>query len=357
MKKKITEILRASYTDEEYRKIVIFDLMNILLALISFVMTLVNLFTNELQLMFVTLLFSLLCLCNYVMVSMKKFPKEVAFLVFSAEAIVLLCYFIYSGIPDGFSVLWTLLVPSLSMAIFGRRMGVHFSAAVFLMVIFFFWMPIGRALLMYQYHETFMLRFPFVYICIFLASLYLETIRSGVYLRLRETEQRTRYLYRHDALTTLYSRHAFRETLEEKFSSPSDHPVSVVVLDLDDFKAVNDVYGHTAGDKVLKNVAQILLDHICEHCVACRWGGEEFLIFMRCEHDHYVIAEEIRKLVEASVIVYENQKIHVTVSVGIATAKALQEEALGDLINCADKAMYASKETGKNKTTRVFMEK
>ncbi len=351
MLQKLINIFHQSFEDEELRQKTLFDLLNIVLGAISLVMTLVNLATGETTLMFATLLFAILCVCNYICRKLSLLPKTFLHIIFSSEALVLFGFFIVTGIPQGFSVLWTLLVPCFALSIFGTKGGSILSGLTFGMIVFFFWCPWGKNILQYDYSPTFMLRFPFVYVCMIFIALYLEAIRRGTYKRMKENERSYRFLYRHDALTCLFSRHAFYEELERIFETPTDEHFAVLIFDIDDFKHINDRYGHNAGDAVLCSVSAIIQENICEHCIACRWGGEEFLVLMQCRHKPYDIAERIRRQVECSPLEYEGEKIAFTVSAGVTTAYNLEKSQVSEFISQADKAMYISKSEGKNRTT------
>lgn len=351
MWERITESIHNSYADDHYRRIILFNVVNLLFAFVSGVMTAVNILTGEIALMCVTGGFSALCIVNVLLVKGKTRLTSTALYLFCTEALVLLTYFVVSGNPQGFSVLWILLVPAIAMSVLGKKLGLRFCGLVFLMVLFFFWLPAGRNLLRYDYGNTFMLRFPFVYLCLFFASLYVDAIRQGAYDRVKEMEHQAIYLYRHDALTGTYTRYAFYEELQTLFAQPSEERVSAVLFDLDDFKMVNDVFGHNAGDEFLRQVAKIISSNICEHCIVCRWGGEEFLVLMRCKHDPYEQAERIRRVLENTPLEYKERQLNLTVSVGVAVADTLRREQLDDFINCADRAMYASKTQGKNRVT------
>ncbi len=352
MIKKIKDIFIGSYTDEEIRKQLLYSLLNLVLFFVALTMTIVNILTAEFFLMSATLIYSVLCLLNFVLVHFNG-TKKLMYVVFVIETMILLSFFIISGIPEGFSVLWVLLVPSFVMAIFRSRFGSVFCVVLLAVIIFFFWIPLGRAMLLYDYGDTFMLRFPFVYICTYLIALYVENIRMGTWRRLKESEKNYRKLYRHDALTGIYSRHAFFEELVNHFNENTGKDISLVIFDADDFKCINDKYGHNAGDVALKHITQIIISNICEHCIACRWGGEEFLVFMPCEHDPYEMAERIRKKIESDEIKYGDNVIRLTVSVGVATGRDISREQISDFINRADGAMYESKAKGKNRTTFI----
>ena len=144
------------------------------------------------------------------------------------------------------------------------------AALALAMMIFLFWIPVGRALLLYSYTETFMLRFPFLYSSIYLISLLIEYVRKETQNQLEKSKQEYRYLYRHDALTGLYNRYGIKEFMEDAFQHQNRQHVSVILMDVDDFKKLNDVYGHECGDAILKMVAAVPLEIMCEHCHCCR---------------------------------------------------------------------------------------
>ncbi len=348
MFKKFNLLRTDSVSDEQSRKLLVFILTNVILGLFSFVMSIINIITAEYILMAVTLVYTLLCLLNTLLVT---YNRSLFSILFAIEAISMFCYFIITGVPDGFSVLWLLLVPSFALSIFGKRNGSVFNAVLFLVIIFFFWIPFGRGLLMYNYGSTMMLRFPFIYACLFIIALYIEHVRQSTLEKLYDTEQSYKYFYRHDALTGIFNRYAFNEEIEDMVASDGSTFASVMTFDIDEFKTINDVYGHAAGDKILCVFSGIILENTCGHCVTARWGGDEFLVLMRCSHDPYEIAERIRKTAETHSLVFENKKVRFTVSAGVSQVTNFSESKISEYIRLADKALYASKNNGKNQTT------
>lgn len=139
-----------------------FEWLNILLALVSFFMTVVNVFTKEYILMVSTFVFSVACIINAVLIKRGTRVKRITYTIFVVETLALLAFFLISGIPNGFSALWMCLIPSFSLLIFGRKSGTRYSIVTFFMLLFFFWFPFGRKMLWYQYTDEFMLRFPFL---------------------------------------------------------------------------------------------------------------------------------------------------------------------------------------------------
>lgn len=151
-----------------------------------------------------------------------------------------------------------------------------------------------------------------------------------------------------DALTGIANRRGLNARLAEELSRAEryDDTFSILMLDLDHFKAVNDAYGHDVGDVVLREVAQ-LLDHECrEPDVAGRWGGEEFVMIL--PQVDLAGAEEIASRIRARVARAEfADGVNVTISIGVAWHKA--GDTVEDLFVRADQRLYAAKERGRNR--------
>lgn len=160
-----------------------------------------------------------------------------------------------------------------------------------------------------------------------------------------------------DLMTHLKLKYYFFAVLSERLATvevESDElrPLSILMLDIDFFKRVNDTYGHMAGDMVLTEVAGIIKSCIRPADVASRYGGEEFVVLLddTTVEQAVVIAERIRTRVQDSVIQYDNQKIQVTISIGVSGFK-FDLELAKDLVDRADKALYESKQNGRNRVT------
>lgn len=158
-----------------------------------------------------------------------------------------------------------------------------------------------------------------------------------------------------DHLTGLFTRRYFEPKLDSELlrSVRYDRPVSILAIDADRFKNVNDTYGHQAGDAVLQRLATVMnscLRHKLD--VSARFGGEEFFVFLP-ETDSqgaFVVAERIRNTMEATHIHFEEYSIQITLSIGIACAPN-QAKTSEELIKLADEALYMSKQSGRNQTT------
>lgn len=155
-----------------------------------------------------------------------------------------------------------------------------------------------------------------------------------------------------DPLTGLSNRNYFRNELKKfvSLSARYNRALSVIMLDIDFFKKINDTYGHDVGDNVLKGVAEILMRHVRTHDVAARFGGEEFVMLLpeTSLGGAVVVAERIRTAVENVDFNSSGCRHNVTISIGVA-------EYLGDgtdveeVIKKADEALYKAKSSGRNR--------
>ena len=158
-----------------------------------------------------------------------------------------------------------------------------------------------------------------------------------------------------DDLTRVYNKRYIYERLPFEIvkSLANKSTLTVIMTDIDDFKKVNDTYGHITGDYVLKGFTKILERYIRENIDwVARFGGDEFLVVLgETDNAHgRQIAERMRKKVEATTITYEDQQIHLTSSFGVYTLSD-EEITAEKLIERADKQLYESKEAGKNKVS------
>ncbi|HED19307.1 MAG TPA: response regulator [Gammaproteobacteria bacterium] len=150
-----------------------------------------------------------------------------------------------------------------------------------------------------------------------------------------------------DGLTGVYNRRYLLDHGEQFLAARHNHPVGAVLLDIDHFKKINDNLGHITGDRVLQALGELLRQRIPEHALAVRFGGEEFaLLIPRCTiNDAEQCAEDLRKEIE----LLKPAGVIITVSVGLATNQQNPELSLTQLLNRADKALYAAKAQGRNK--------
>jgi diguanylate cyclase (GGDEF)-like protein len=156
-----------------------------------------------------------------------------------------------------------------------------------------------------------------------------------------------------DGLTGCFNRKYILDYLETevKRCQKLDLPLSLIMLDLDHFKNVNDTHGHLAGDYVLKETVRLLREKVLRTSdVLGRYGGEEFCIIMSeaALRTGIDVAERIRKAIEKHDYMFDGNTLIVTISAGVAQINK-KDESSKDLIEAADKALYQAKESGRNK--------
>lgn len=159
-----------------------------------------------------------------------------------------------------------------------------------------------------------------------------------------------------DSLTNIDNRRSFykKSAVEFNRSVRMKLPLSLLIIDLDNFKLVNDNYGHAAGDVVLQSFAKAVQTVLREYDVFGRIGGEEFGVLMpNTDSDSaFIIAERIRKHVANTAILFNSESLKVTVSIGLAE-KLRISYSIEDIIQEADKNLYRSKVNGKNLTSKL----
>ncbi|MCK5782928.1 MAG: diguanylate cyclase [Desulfobacterales bacterium] len=154
-----------------------------------------------------------------------------------------------------------------------------------------------------------------------------------------------------DGLTGLYNHRHFYDRLEEEFSRAGRYavPLSLIYFDLDNFKRINDIYGHSLGDQVLKKIGHLIKEVARESDIPARYGGEEFAIILpnAGEEGAFDLATRIRNVVRDCE--FENLPgERITVSSGIATFANKNFQSLSELVHCADEGMYKAKNQGKD---------
>jgi diguanylate cyclase (GGDEF)-like protein len=167
-----------------------------------------------------------------------------------------------------------------------------------------------------------------------------------------------------DPLTGLYNRRHLDERLAIELAAAQRHkrPVSVLVIDIDLFKNVNDAHGHLAGDEALKMVAFVLRAAVRREDVLSRYGGEEFVVVARETplEGARALAERIRRAVERSHCTWNGHELGVTVSIGVTVSLGLTEFVPGrsdhDVLIAADRALYLAKQGGRNRVVALSMD-
>lgn len=156
-----------------------------------------------------------------------------------------------------------------------------------------------------------------------------------------------------DMMTKLKIHHFFQTTLldERERTKNNKDNLSIIMMDIDHFKNFNDTYGHTCGDVALINVARLIMEKVRQIDTAARYGGEEFSVILpHTEIDEaLVVAERIRESIEKTSVECNGKELTLTISVGVAQYDSERDNDNRDLIERADKALYKSKQDGRNR--------
>lgn len=157
----------------------------------------------------------------------------------------------------------------------------------------------------------------------------------------------------HDSLTALLNRFAIMKKLEREMNRAKRNgkPFSIAMADLDNFKQINDTYGHQAGDTVLREVADRMKLSLRSYDAVGRYGGEEFLlIFPECnKNDAMIAAEKVRLAISTKPIAISNETLPVTASIGITTINPSKGNDIDAMVKIADDALYMAKANGRNR--------
>ncbi len=186
------------------------------------------------------------------------------------------------------------------------------------------------------------------------------TIRKQTEAAIRKSEEAMRLLAMTDALTGLYNRRHFNKLAEEEIDRALRYtrPLSVIMLDIDFFKRINDTFGHAIGDMVLERVSAIAKNMVRATDIPARYGGEEFIILLpeTPVAEAATLAERLRRQIEDATFMTEKCSTKVTASFGVndclgKTEAKSTERLLSDFVGKADQALYASKNGGRNRVT------
>lgn len=356
---RFVERIKPKLIEDNFRYYLQMTVIPGVFAIVSLIMCILNIFTDKHTLMIATAVFSA---CSFVETFVTYFflknKIKIAFFWFAVNVFMLFTYFIIFGGTEGFSTIWLLLLPSFLCFFIGLRGGVIGSAIMLLELIFFFWSPFGRSLIVCQdYTVSFLMRFPIIYIVCLILGFLLELLRKLTYTQLKSVEEAYRSVSTVDSLTGIYNRYWLDSYMDNSIRQYDGSFVFMMMVDIDHFKNFNDAYGHLVGDEILKQTAQILLREKGHDTTVARWGGEEFVLFGTASDrtDALDRAEYIRQKIENTEFfggnTLPNASLHVTISIGVAGGKCVSDVNSASILKIADEAMYESKANGRNTVT------
>lgn len=185
-------------------------------------------------------------------------------------------------------------------------------------------------------------------LCIFLTAFCYYLI--AISINQAKHHQQLELTSKTDSLTGLYNRRYMEKSIQEEYDKyqRTNLEFSVIIVDIDLFKRINDMYGHAGGDYLLKSVSEDLRNFVRESDVVARWGGDEFLLLLPKTNGENAVAlaERISKNVEQSKYIYENKTLEVTLTLGVSVVSP--DDTVASIIKKADMVMYQGKRAGRN---------
>lgn len=219
------------------------------------------------------------------------------------------------------------------------------SLSLFVGSIFQLELPAFAELLIYIFNSICNFVFLFMVTVIFVWDM------QRITLQLRSQNVALDNMASVDPLTGLYNRRSMQDFLDQALKAETDF--SLIMCDIDNFKRVNDTYGHDFGDVVLKEIAHIAQKQVSDKGYVCRWGGEEILILSNDRLDHTCeTAECIRHDVEEHIFCCRGKELHCTLTLGVAGHRV--GNAVEDTIKHADSRLYYGKQNGKNRVVTPY---
>lgn len=271
-------------------------------------------------------------------------------LAFTLAAMVFLHFFwLVAGDVEWAGMFWCLVMMPLFFQLLGYKSGAKLVCSIALISAVVLLWPESQ-LLISQYTVGMRYRFLLAYLVLAWISFMVEYVRVQTRERLQEMRARLDFQARTDELTGLANRRGFKEFVgeSEQRGKHGKGLFAVIIGDLDDFKEINDIYGHDVGDSVLQEIGSTLKGLVRAEDLVVRWGGEEFLILLQ-ETDlngARVLADKIRRQIASTDIVVQDKRVSVTMSLGVDAQQ--QNGNLYTTLGSADKAMYEAKHRGKN---------
>ncbi|WP_185964555.1 GGDEF domain-containing protein [Aliikangiella marina] len=254
---------------------------------------------------------------------------------------------VYSGGHMNTGLYWVFPFPFVLFVLFGYQVGLASNLVVYGLIWF---LLVNQQLIPAEYSDEEISRF----LSSFLATVFLmfigEFFRYQSHLEMESINIDKHRQANTDQLTKLPNRRFLDSVyIKQVIGEPgSNFPLTVVALDIDHFKQVNDTHGHHIGDEILKHFAGLLSSHSRDTDMVARIGGEEFVIlFPQTELTRgYILAEKLRRVIEENCFYYENAPIPLTASFGVACA--LTDSDLNVAFKKADAQLYEAKESGRN---------
>lgn len=276
---------------------------------------------------------------------------------FIALISVLFSYLVIHAVEDGSAIIWLFAYPPIIFYISESRVGVFACSAGFAAVIALF-SPLGDLLFEPPHSNGFRITMVAVLGFEMVTCYILDQSRRRSKLGLLELASEFEYAAKHDTLTGLANRREALEKLDIEYQRylRNARPFSVMLMDIDLFKNVNDTYGHHVGDELIILVARTLQEQCRKVDTLARWGGEEYLVLLpeTTTEEAMFSADRVREAFAAKSVTTDQGVVQATISVGVASITG--SESIDRLLQRSDEALYRAKSLGRNRACRYEKE-
>jgi len=255
-----------------------------ILTVVSLFMTLLNVFTHKTALMISTLLFAIISGTCAILTWKRPANQRKTECLFFVSLITMFTFFLITGGTENFSPIWICILPSCGLSVLGKRKGTILSLVQFVIVLLLLDTPLGDLVLRTEYTVSFRMRFPLLYVSAYIIGYFTEHIRLLTNNARLEIEEQYRKLAVTDMQTELYNRLAFNTRLTESCKEAVNAAaVGLILIDIDDFRDINDTFGHEYGDEMIHQFAVKLIPLLTKDAFTARWGEDAFVILLSGE--------------------------------------------------------------------------
>ena len=266
-------------------------------------------------------------------------------------ALLLVASFFYllSGASDSSALLWCLTIIPVLVGTFGYRNSILILSGIFVSSLWLFYAA-PEALMLPNYSEATVVRFLSSFAVLSVFAVAMDNAHSRSLNRYKDLSRRVDQIAHQDQLTQLPNRHDMERRLEKKYQQYRlvNQPFSILLADLDNFKFINDRYGHDVGDDVLHAIGALLSEPLRGEDVVARWGGNEFMVLLPTANAEAAVnvAERLRTQAGKLAMEAQGDKLRVSLSVGVASINKCT--GIDDLISTAENGLYQAKHMGRD---------
>ena len=258
-------------------------------------------------------------------------------------------FFLLLGASDPTALMWSLTVVPVLVGAFGHRQSMVMLVTLFAAST---WIMCGGAMpfAVPEYSDITVVRFLSAYAILAAFAVAMDNSRFDSLAKYRDLSSRVNEIAHQDVLTQLPNRHSMEGRLELKYQQYrlGNEPFSIMLADLDNFKFINDRYGHDVGDEILCAVGQMLREPLRDEDMVARWGGNEFMILLPTANSEAAvnIAERLRSKATEIEMEAQGDKLRISLSVGVASIEKCT--VIDDLMSTAENGLYQAKHMGRD---------